>query len=70
MNNQLGKGNITIDPKCKLLIRDLEQVCNKEGTRDIDKSNKNLSHMSDAIGYGIEWEFPTKKPNRIGVQER
>ena len=70
MNNQFAKGNITIDPKCRLLIKDLEQVCNKEGTRDIDKSNKNLSHMSDALGYGIEWEFPTKKPNRIGVQDR
>ena len=70
MNNQFAKNNIAIDPKCRLLIKDLEQVCNKEGTRDIDKSNKNLSHMSDALGYGIEWEFPTKKPNRIGVQDR
>ena len=29
-----------IDPCCKGLIRDLEQVSNKEGTREIDKSNK------------------------------
>ena len=70
MNNQLAKGNLHIDPKCKLLIKDLEQVCNKEGSRDIDKSNKELSHMSDALGYGVEWEFPTIKPNRIGVIDR
>ena len=70
MNNQLSKNNIIIDPSCRLLIKDLEQVCNKEGTRDIDKSNKELSHMSDALGYGIEWECPTKRPNRIGVTNR
>ena len=70
MNNQLSKNNMIIDPSCKLLIKDLEQVCNKEGTRDIDKSNKTLSHMSDALGYGIEWEYPTLRPNRIGVTER
>ena len=70
MNNQLSKNNMIIDPSCRLLIKDLEQVCNKEGTRDIDKSNKELSHMSDALGYGIEWEYPTKRPNRIGVTDR
>tara|TARA_R110002020_G_scaffold462445_4_gene681964 strand:+ start:6803 stop:8077 length:1275 start_codon:yes stop_codon:yes gene_type:complete len=70
MNNQLSKNNILIDPSCKLLIKDLEQVCNKEGSRDIDKSNKDLSHMSDALGYGIEWEYKTLRPNRIGVADR
>ena len=70
MNNQLSKNNIIIDPSCKLLIKDLEQVCNKEGSRDIDKSNKDLSHMTDALGYGIEWEYPTLRPNRIGAIDR
>ena len=70
MNNILSKKEIYIDPKCKLLIKDLEQVCNKEGSRDIDKTNKELSHMSDALGYGLEWEYPTIKPNRIGVRDR
>ena len=62
MNNNLSKGNLLIDPKCKGLIRDLEQVTNKEGTRDIDKSNKELSHLSDALGYYIEYKHPTVKP--------
>ena len=52
---------ITIDPKCKGLIKDLEQVCVKEGTRELDKSQKDLSHFSDALGYFIDYEMPVRK---------
>ena len=52
-----------------MLIGDLEKVTNKEGTRDIDKSNKNLTHMSDAFGYGVNWIKPVIKPI-IGVTDR
>ena len=70
MNNNLAKGNMIIDPKCKGLIRDLEQVVNKEGTRDIDKTtNKELTHLSDALGYYVDFKHPTIKPV-IGTQER
>ena len=69
VNKQLADGNVLIDPSCKMLIGDLEKVTNKEGTRDIDKSNKKLTHMSDAFGYGITWEYPVVKP-AIGVQDR
>ena len=51
-----------IDPRCKNIIADFEQVVNKEGTRDIDKSNPELTHMSDAFGYFVDYEFPIKKP--------
>ena len=69
MNNNLSKGNIIIDPKCKHLIRDLEQVVNKEGTREIDKtSHSELSHISDALGYYTDFKHPTTKP-AIGVQD-
>lgn len=51
-----------IDDKCKGLIRDLEQVVNKEGTREIDKSNKELTHFSDGFGYYVEYEHPITKP--------
>jgi len=61
--------NIIIDPRCKALIQDLEKVTNKQGTRDIDKSNKLLTHMTDALGYAIEWEFPIIKPT-LGAIER
>lgn len=51
-----------IDPSCTGLIRDLEQVSNKEGTREIDKSNKELTHFSDGFGYYIDYEHPVHKP--------
>ena len=71
MNNNLAKGNMIIDPKCKGLIRDLEQVVNKEGTRDIDKTtHKNLTHLSDALGYYVDFsKYATIKPS-IGTQAR
>ena len=69
VNNNLSKDNIIIDKSCKMLIGDLEKVTNKEGSRDIDKSNKELTHMSDAFGYGVDWEFPVVKPV-IGTQDR
>ena len=70
MNNNLAKGNMIIDPKCKGLIKDLEQVVNKEGTRDIDKTtNKELTHLSDALGYYVDFKHPTVKPV-LGTQDR
>ena len=59
--NRALDGNLIIDPKCKALIEDLEKVVNKQGTREIDKSNKDLTHMSDALGYAIHWEKPIIK---------
>ena len=41
---------------------DLEKVTNKPNSREIEKSNKELSHMTDALGYAVEWEFPAVKP--------
>ena len=69
MNKQLADNNILINTSCKGLIGDLEKVTNKQGTREIDKSNKNLTHMTDAFGYSVFWEFPVIKPS-IGTQER
>ena len=69
VNNQLNKNNILIDKSCTGLIKDLEQVTNKAGTREIDKSNQNLTHLSDAFGYFINWIAPVSKP-MIGVQDR
>ena len=69
VNKQLSTNNIIIDKSCERLIGDLEKVTNKEGTRDIDKSNKNLTHMSDAFGYAVNWEFPVVKPI-IGTADR
>ena len=62
MNKQFSDNNILIDKSCKMLIGDLEKVTNKEGSRDIDKSNKQLTHCTDALGYAIVWEYPVAKP--------
>ncbi len=35
------------------LVRDLEQVAFKEGTRDIEKKDPKLTHSSDAFGYYV-----------------
>ena len=67
--NKMLEGNIIIDPRCRALIQDLEKVTNKQGTRDIDKSNKLFTHMTDALGYAIEWEYPIIKPT-LGAIER
>ena len=69
MNKQFTDKNIIIDPSCKILIGDLEKVTNKEGTREIDKSNKTLTHMSDALGYAVSWLKPIVKP-LIGTADR
>ena len=51
-----------VDSKCKEFIKDLEQVVLKEGTRDIDKSNSSLTHLTDAFRYAVDYEFPVKNP--------
>ena len=60
--NKLCEKNLIIDPRCKGLITDLEQTVNKEGTREIDKSNKDRTHFSDGLRYAIDFEYPIIKP--------
>ena len=63
-----GRRRLTIDPRCKELITDLEQVVWKmdsagNSTGLIDKRDGKRSHSSDALGYLVEKEFPL---NRTG----
>ncbi len=60
--NKLCEKNLIIDPSCKGLITDLEQTVNKQGTREIDKSNKDRTHFSDGLRYAIDFEYPIIKP--------
>jgi hypothetical protein len=57
--------SLIIDPSCKAMIKDLEQVINKEGTREIQKTgiHKDLTHISDALGYSLCKVFPLSTPN-------
>jgi hypothetical protein len=60
VNRQLksaaGRVGLVLDPQCKELIKDLEQVNFKEGTNQIDKDRDRLrTHLSDALGY-VLWQ--------------
>jgi len=48
-----------IDPKCKQIIRSLERMLYKPNTSVIDQNDD--VHMSDAIGYLIDYLYPIKK---------
>ena len=65
LENQLGQHRLLIDPRCRELIRDFEQVLWKadaHGNRgcDLDKSDWRRTHASDALGYMIAREFPMR----------
>lgn len=61
-----GICRLFVDPKCKSLITSLEQTIFKEGTREIDKAG-DIEHSSDALGYAIEFEFPSRKREVMGI---
>ncbi len=67
VNNCLEKQRIVCDISCKHLIADLEQVAWKEGTRILDKSNADLTHVSDALRYYLHKEFSTSQ--KAGVSD-
>ena len=68
VNNLLEKSRVEIDPRCKYLIKDMEQVTYKEGSSLPDTSkDTTLTHSSDGFGYGVFYHFPILKPTS-GVQ--
>ena len=54
-----GSVKLTVDPKCKHLIKCISGQTYKEGTRIPDK-NSNLDHMNDALGYLVHWINPIR----------
>ncbi|MFN3323430.1 MAG: terminase large subunit domain-containing protein [Bryobacteraceae bacterium] len=62
LRNHAGERRLMIDPRCKELIADLEQVAWKSDPHgntltQLDKSDPKRTHVSDALGYLIEKEF-------------
>jgi len=53
VNRNLEKEKITIDPKCVHTIDDLEKCCFKEGISEIDTSDPDRGHITDALGYPV-----------------
>ena len=66
--NAEGARRLLMDARCKELIQDLEEVCYKPGTGQIDKeSDARRSHLSDALGYYLWWKFrPLAKAGERG----
>jgi hypothetical protein len=63
LRNQAGERRLVVDSHCKQLIEDFERVHWKTDPsgntlNDIDKSDLNRTHVSDALGYMIAREFP------------
>lgn len=60
--NSKNDRRLLVNPRCKHLIGDLEQVSFKEGSTQIDKTkNLLLTHPSDALGYLADKEFSLNK---------
>jgi hypothetical protein len=65
LRNHAGQRRLWIDPKCKQLIKDFEQVGWKADPHgnplaDLDKSDPMRTHASDAVGYLVAREFPMR----------
>ncbi len=54
-----GETPLQIDPRCKELVKDFEQVSYKENSQVIDKErDSRRTHLSDALGYLVWQEMP------------
>ena len=62
-----GSIRFRVDARCRNLIASLEQTlyCD-DGSREIDK-DLNIEHMTDALGYPLQYEFPSRKIEVAGI---
>jgi hypothetical protein len=65
LRNTLEENRLFIDPCCRELVKDLEQVAwatDSTGSvlPELDKSDRARTHSSDALGYYIAQLFPLK----------
>ena len=56
--NANGQIRMTVDPKCKEIIADMERVQWHLGEPDKRQEKRGYVHMSDAIGYATHYLFP------------
>jgi hypothetical protein len=67
--SSLEEADVTVDPRCKELIRDFEEVTYKADSGVIDKDrDPKRTHVSDAVGYLI-WQECRQLPP-FGEQQR
>lgn len=70
MNARLRNANdetqLFVDPKCRELIDDFEQVSYREDSTQIDKDrDRKRTHLSDALGYLI-WQEDQRERGTVG----
>lgn len=65
--NANGHRRLLISPKCRHLIKALDGLTYKEGTKIADKTS-GLEHISDALGYLVMGVFPLKPRNNWSSQ--
>jgi hypothetical protein len=61
-----GTIKLYVDPRCKKFIEALEQTLYVPGGREVDKK-AGVEHAADAGGYCIEFEYPVRKIEILGV---
>lgn len=64
--NSAGDRRMFVDPRCKELVSDFEQVQWKQDsagnqTADLNKADKKRTHVSDSLGYLAEKEFGVRQ---------
>lgn len=55
LHNGLDQHRLIIDPKCKTLIDELNILSYKKGTTEPDSLNGKLGHITDALGYVLNY---------------
>lgn len=69
LTSSLGEVRLEINPKCRELIKDMEQVMFKPESGVVDKfRDPKRTHTSDALGY-LVWELFGERP-RVGEVNR
>jgi hypothetical protein len=69
LKNTLGEIRLMVDPfKARHVVEDFEGVALLEGgSGELDKKPGPLTHLSDAIGYYAEYEFPVHDQGMVKV---
>ncbi len=69
LRNARGDQRLSVGSKCRELIKDLEQVCYKPDSGQIDKErDSHRTHLSDALGY-LLWQR-SNALGRVGERSR
>lgn len=68
LRSSSGEVRLRINGRCRMLVRDLETVCWNGDSMDLDKSERDRTHASDALGYFLCREFAPRRfrPDRGG----